>query len=119
MMQFRQQSGRSVPEQPSRIGLQSQTSGLRFWLFLVGGSILLHLLLIRWVGAMVGSHVSPAAAMPVDLIQLPDDQANRQDAAGNSTGGKIHLSRSQSQAATLQSHAPRSAEDSLARWSPD
>ena len=112
MMQFRQQSGRSVPEQPSKIGLQSQASGLRFWLFLVGGSVLLHFLLIRWVGAMVSSHVSPAAAMPVDLIQLPDVQANRQDAAGNSTGSKIHLSRSQSQAATLQSHAPLTAEAS-------
>jgi len=97
MIQSSEQSGRSGSEQPCIIGSERQTSNRRLWLFWVGGSVLLHLLLIRWVGAIIGSHVNPATAMPVDLIQLPDSAGSNAEVlirahspTATVQGGKSH-----------------------------
>ena len=73
MIPFSEQSDHSRSDRSTvrpSTALSRQQSSPRFWLLLVGGSIALHLLLIRWVGAMIQPS-SRSAALPVDLISLP------------------------------------------------
>ncbi len=81
MTQFHRQSDRSA-EPFSVASYQRQKPNLRFWLFLLGGSILLHLLLIQWVGAILRPSLRPTVATPIDLIHL-DDHANGSGRAKN------------------------------------
>lgn len=68
--QLSEQSRRLGSEPPAIVSLECRKPKLRFWLLFVGGSLLLHLLLLRWVGAALRPNPK-LAAVPIDLISLP------------------------------------------------
>ncbi len=76
MIQVSKQSDQSTAdlasEQPT--GLSQHQPSIWVWLVLLGGSVLLHLPLLGWLGAIILPG-SAAVTVAIDLVELPDDPA--------------------------------------------
>ena len=116
MIQFGEQSGRLAFEQPSPAFAQRQKPSRRSWLILVSGSVLLHLLLMRWVGSAIQPGLKSAAAMPIDLVDLPASSDSglapvNPPAEGNAKPAGAAQSHAVSSAAAVSSQTVDSAEE--------